>query len=663
MKGIESTRLPGWLLAALLLLHLLLLREASDMLLAAAGLIFVGGILRAFRICAPSWVEVALAIIAAAWATAIRGDGDPRQLLGGLACLMGAIFLLRPITPARGLSILLCILATLTAITLQRDAPINAVFIIVDVMVMLTLAQEVHRPPEAALGLLASLLRSLRLAIPVGFLIAALLWLFPSLSTGGDLAFTGFGGGDVLDPGEAGEVRPSSRVAFVAKFPVTSEVPPAGDLYWRGSVLEKNEGLRWRRDPSRSQVTMQGGGLAQGTPSWHYAQGFTPGTGGILPALDRPLSISATREGRELTVINLGASTFMVADQDRLSLSITSSHDGPADAPLERIAGGDLAMPPAISASREMGVIAGNLIDPARGTRENLEAIAAFLRNPAFGYSMSPGKMDPADVAGFLTDRRKGFCEHYAAASANILRLGGVPARVVTGYRGGEWNPWLRTLTVRESDAHAWVEAWDAPSGRWLRFDPTASVAPGLSERLRLDRDPARWPWYRLAGSLARGAFIAAGEYMENALSGLWGSGMRDALQIALPTAITLAGIAWLALRAARHPGNPDIDIAGRELAKLERIAKRYRRARLRGETPLAWLARLAETADGDTEIENLRQFSTCYEAAVYRSAAPDTPLLKKTETAAKRLMDSWRHPPKNLHPCGNDVLSPGLPP
>jgi hypothetical protein len=103
-------------------------------------------------------------------------------------------------------------------------------------------------------------------------------------------------------------------------------------------------------------------------------------------------------------------------------------------------------------------------------------------------------------VDDFLFNTRLGFCGHYASAFAFLMRAAGLPARVVTGYLGGEWNPIGRYFIVRQSDAHAWTEVWLEGRG-WARVDPTGVVAP---ERLRhgiLDMlpdavsAPARFVW------------------------------------------------------------------------------------------------------------------------------------------------------------------------
>ena len=98
-----------------------------------------------------------------------------------------------------------------------------------------------------------------------------------------------------------------------------------------------------------------------------------------------------------------------------------------------------------------------------------------------FVYTMSPPLLGRDTVDEFLFGERRGFCEHYASAFAVLLRAAGIPARVVVGYQGGERNPYQAYLLVHQFDAHAWTEAWLDGRG-WVRFDPTAAVAPDRIE-------------------------------------------------------------------------------------------------------------------------------------------------------------------------------------
>ena len=104
-------------------------------------------------------------------------------------------------------------------------------------------------------------------------------------------------------------------------------------------------------------------------------------------------------------------------------------------------------------------------------------------------YTLTPGKLNEQEpIEQFLFDTRRGFCEHYASSFAVLMRLAGIPTRVILGYQGGEWNPRAEHWTIRQSDAHAWTEVWFEDRG-WVRVDPTASVAP---ERIEQSIDVAQ---------------------------------------------------------------------------------------------------------------------------------------------------------------------------
>jgi len=100
------------------------------------------------------------------------------------------------------------------------------------------------------------------------------------------------------------------------------------------------------------------------------------------------------------------------------------------------------------------------------------------LRSGGYSYTLEPGLFGLHSADEFWFDRKAGFCEHMAASFVILMRALGVPARVVTGYQGGERNAVDGFWTVRKSDAHAWAEVWQAGQG-WVRVDPTTAVAPG----------------------------------------------------------------------------------------------------------------------------------------------------------------------------------------
>jgi hypothetical protein len=122
--------------------------------------------------------------------------------------------------------------------------------------------------------------------------------------------------------------------------------------------------------------------------------------------------------------------------------------------------------------------LAESWTDQDSDPRATMNKALQFFRTHGFRYSLLPGEYGKNDLEQFLFHRRIGFCEHYATSFATLMRLAGIPARVVVGYLGGEYNDLGRFFLVRQADTHAWCEIWLPDSG-WTRIDPTAAVAPG----------------------------------------------------------------------------------------------------------------------------------------------------------------------------------------
>ncbi len=120
-----------------------------------------------------------------------------------------------------------------------------------------------------------------------------------------------------------------------------------------------------------------------------------------------------------------------------------------------------------------------------------IAAILAQFHDEPFVYTLTPPLLesDPDPVDAFLFDTRRGFCEHYAGAFVVLLRAAGIPARVVTGYQGGEMAPDGEYMIVRQSDAHAWAEA--IVNGKWQRYRPHGCGGP-VAHRARARGSVAR---------------------------------------------------------------------------------------------------------------------------------------------------------------------------
>jgi hypothetical protein len=134
----------------------------------------------------------------------------------------------------------------------------------------------------------------------------------------------------------------------------------------------------------------------------------------------------------------------------------------------------------------------------AESDLKRARAIETALRRD-YGYSLQGPDRETADpLADFLFTRRQGYCEYFASAMAVMLRTQGIPARLVTGFQSGEYNPLTELWVVRASDAHSWVEAW-MPGRGWSTFDPTPpdpdARGAGLLARAALYLDAAQIFW------------------------------------------------------------------------------------------------------------------------------------------------------------------------
>jgi transglutaminase-like putative cysteine protease len=112
-----------------------------------------------------------------------------------------------------------------------------------------------------------------------------------------------------------------------------------------------------------------------------------------------------------------------------------------------------------------------------------IRAVDRYLHGAQFTYTERPAQPGPnvAPLDYFLNDSHQGYCQHYAGAMALLLRMGGISARVATGFSPGGYSDRRKTWVVRDTDAHAWVEAWFDRYG-WVTFDPTPDATPARSQ-------------------------------------------------------------------------------------------------------------------------------------------------------------------------------------
>jgi transglutaminase-like putative cysteine protease len=289
---------------------------------------------------------------------------------------------------------------------------------------------------------------------------------------------------DSMAPGQVAQLAQSEDVAFRVKF--EGPVPAQPLLYWRGPVLGRYDGITWTRLPPRPGRGQPSLTLSVDGAPTRYAVTLEPSGARWLLALEMPQALPVL-PGHDVLLSGeleiesadpLGERVrYAMASYPRYRLQADGDSDGGIDGGIDR---GDWLLLPFGRNPRTLdeGRRLASIADPARRVAA---ALTRFSRD-GFVYTLRPPLLPgPDGIDDFLYKTRAGFCEHYAGAFVFLMRAAGVPARVVTGYQGGELNPIDGYLTVRQSDAHAWAEVWLARQG-WVRVDPTAAAAP---ERVR----------------------------------------------------------------------------------------------------------------------------------------------------------------------------------
>jgi transglutaminase-like putative cysteine protease len=464
----------------------------------------------------------------------------------------------------------------------------------------------------------------------------------------GAAAVTGLS--ETLEPGRiaslADSTEPAARVSFASGAP-----PSPQARYWRVLVHEAFDGQRWTvtdEDPTRELLAWRNAREGGGPLSQVWLSEASP--------IERlPWNGFGSPSSRQLRVTPRGELTHRGPRGQRRAYAITE-----APSPVVW----RLARP------------ASDLLTLPKGTNPRLEALGAswasgpplervrrlegWMRGQPFRYTRQPGLLpEKAPLDAFLFERRAGFCGHYASAVSALLRAAGLPARVVSGYHGGNWVQPLSGpgyLDLRQSHAHAWSEVWIDGSG-WLSLDPSgwlaseganppAATAAGT---VGLGSDPLQWlerQWWGLDLAWTRWWLGYDARSQEALLQRLLGD-QREALGLVVlgAVAVTLAGglalLRWLRQRGEGDPQRRELDRCLLAFARQGWIPRA-------GET----LPRLAERLrqrwpELDPELGN---FVARYEAQ--RFGAPATrPGVAALRRSRRRLLRRWRDLPRTAGP------------
>ncbi|RMG31755.1 MAG: DUF3488 domain-containing protein [Gammaproteobacteria bacterium] len=438
----------------------------------------------------PGWLRLPIALLIAVLVFHHHGTHLSRAAATTLLVMMAALKFLE-LSRRRDAYVLLFVGFFLVAAALLEDQSLAMGLYLLPVFLVLVATWLGLEAPPGECRCRALLRRALRMSLQTLPLALALFVLFPRLPAPlwrlPENGAARMGLGDSMEPGAISALARSTEP--VARVRFSDGIPPPQQRYFRGPVLEFTDGRRWQRISDRRPLAAppaEGLQLLGHPVRQEILLEVQPHTR-ILPALDYPVEVRPPARWRADYTLEAGhdidrARLYRVVSYPRARIRHLSETD--------RLL--NLLVPETLSP--RVRALARRLRDQAAGVPGRIVAGAlAFFRRQPFHYTLHPPALDgyPDPVDAFLFETRRGFCEHYASAFTLLMRAAGLPARVVTGYQGGEVNPLGHYLVLRRADAHAWSEVWIEGAG-WVRVDPTAAVAPERIERPLEPDLPAR---------------------------------------------------------------------------------------------------------------------------------------------------------------------------
>ncbi|GAA0687106.1 protein-glutamine gamma-glutamyltransferase TgpA [Marinobacterium maritimum] len=449
---------------------------------------------------------------------------------------------------------------------------------------------------------------ALRLLLPAIPFMLVLFFLFPRLEPFWSVTIDSGQGttglSDELSPGDVSKLAQSSELAFRATF--AGDVPPPEQRYWRSLVLSEFDGRRWTRPAMQIRRQLRPEKLTPLSVAQNYDVIMEASRRPWLVALDQP--VSAGRGVRMTPVRTLRADQPLERRRQYRVESVAEYQLQPLLTSQEKQR--YLQLP--LGGNPKSRTLARQLLVEGGGEASRVISLLLERFNRTFIYTLEPGYLGRDSVDQFLFETQQGYCEHFASATTFVLRSAGIPARVVTGYQGGEWNPYEGYLQVRQYDAHAWVEYW-LPGHGWQRLDPTAAVAPerirssaqdffranesrfsgvglglntGWLRNLRQRYDAFNYGWHRWV--------LNYQGQQANLLHDWLGGGeqWRKALAWLLPTALVFGLSFWWLIRPR---GSRPKDPLQRLLMQLEQRLAALEAERFPAESLSMWLQRIAE--------------------------------------------------------------------
>lgn len=350
------------------------------------------------------------------------------------------------------------------------------IFAAFDMVITTALLVQLHNGARFKFDLSTLFKTGLKLSLQITPLMILLFFVFPRFSTNfinvrnSKAKLSGFS--ESMNPGSVASLAQSDQKAFRVKF--YGQPPPANELYWRGAILSVGQGMRWERGKfNKYDVTGPDGSFGETIKQEILLE---PLFNDWLFALDRPFWIEQRKSSLQNKLRTMDGFVFALSENyDKQFVYDAYSYIS-------------LTKPTSDSMNAIYTVVEKNkdpriqkLIADLKAKSETNEDLANNLMvfyQKQFRYTLEPGALKQGTLEEFIFETKVGFCEHFAASFASMMRLMGVPSRVVIGFQGGSKNQLSDYYLVTSKDAHAWTEIWSKEKEKWMRYDPTLMIAP-----------------------------------------------------------------------------------------------------------------------------------------------------------------------------------------
>lgn len=499
-------------------------------------------------------------------------------------------------------------------------------------------------------------------AVPIAVLLFVVTPKLPPLWQVPEGKGTETGLAEEITPGDIANLAQSDDLVFRAEF--SDAIPDNSERYWRAIVLDYFDGKTWSiqaRDPQHYNWNETRLGLPSSQRYFEYVIIAEPSTTQWLYSIDIPKLVNSSNTAN----IKLKSQYQLSANTPLYTQTLYSVRSYP-DLALNMFNESDLMhayLQVPTSGNEKTQEWVKRQINKDLSFEQKIEKLQRKFLSGDFEYTLKPPFMPNDPVDRFLFDEKKGFCSHYASAFAYMLRLANIPSRLVTGYQGGE-EQINKVISVYQYDAHAWVEALHPQKG-WLRFDPTALVAPnriaaGLRDSLQnqdefMEQNPfslAKLHDFPILGELRQ--ILEKLDYswsqqvlgfnqdtQKSLIKNIFGSINTRVMSLALAIAFVSIGV-FLGLVFAIKSYRPRDEFAQLNLLFQRKISK-FGYVKEKHETMKQLVTRVTETNMGQTNIsarqlKSLLEYQERYEALIYGKQVIEQADLKLLKGLLKRL-------------------------